>query len=346
MKYLVTGGTGLLGNNVVRLLLQQGEQVRVLARARNDSRPLAGLDVDFAHGDVRDAAAVARAIEGMDAVVHCAGYVHIGWTHEADHREVNVGGTENVATAAREQRVRMVHVSSVNALGLGSLQNPADEESALPGIIPCPYVTTKREAEQRVQAEVERGLSAVIVHPSYMLGPWDWKPTSGQMLLECAKMAPFPPIGACSLADARDVAAGILAAARSSYVARKFILGGHNLTYRELFQRFADLGGAIGPIFPAGPVVRAIGSFGGDLRGRITGHEPGVNSASIELSKQEHCFSSLRAETELGYKIRPLDEIIQSAWEWFVENGYVSRSRVQRSRRRRPTTRTTWPSGE
>lgn len=341
MKYLVTGGTGLLGNNVVRRLLEQGQAVRVLARARNDSRPLAGLDVDFVTGDVRDAAAVARALDGVDRVVHCAGYVHIGWSHAADHRAVNVGGTENVASTARERGVRMVHVSSVNALGLGSLVHPADEESALPGIVPCPYVTTKREAEERVLAEVERGLSAVMVHPSYMLGPWDWKPTSGQMLLECAKMAPFPPIGACSLADARDVAAGILAAGDSSAVGRRFILAGHNLTYRELFERFARLGGAIGPIIPAGPVVRAIGSFGGDLRGRLTGTEPGVNSASIALSKQEHCFSSLRAETELGYKIRPMEEIIQSAWEWFIENGYVPQSRASRSRAKRLPTRTT-----
>src|SRR6187551_3820447 len=148
MKYLVTGVTGLLGNNIVRTLVAAGEQVRVLVRGTSDPRPLEGLKVQRATGDVRDAAAVAAACQGMDVVIHSAGHVHIGWTQLREHLDINVEGARNVAQAARAAGAKLVHVSSVNALGLGPLMRPADEISAQPGIVECPYVVTKREGER------------------------------------------------------------------------------------------------------------------------------------------------------------------------------------------------------
>src|SRR4029453_13151318 len=133
MQFLVTGATGLLGNNIVRQLLAEGYSVRVLARPTADPRPLAGLNVEMVAGDVRDPLAAKRACQGIDAVIHAAGHVHIGWRQADVHRAINVEGTRNVAVAAREAGARLVHISPVNALGLGRLENPADEESALPG---------------------------------------------------------------------------------------------------------------------------------------------------------------------------------------------------------------------
>ena len=323
MKYLVTGSTGLLGNNIVRQLLAEGESVRVLARKGSDERPLKDLDVEVAPGDVRDEAAVREACQGVDVVVHSAGLVHIGWSQEAEQRQINVEGTRHVAAKARELGARLVHVSSVNALGLGRRDAPADEEIYLPGIVDCPYVVTKREAEKVVQEEVSRGLQATIVNPGFMLGPWDWKPSSGRMLLEVAKFAPLAPIGACSLCDVRDVTAGVVAAARSTASGRRFILAGHNLSYFEMWRHFARLAGSRGPRFRAGPLMRWIGAGWGDMQTRVTGREPNVNSAGVRMSSQDHCFSSARAQSELGYEIRPLDETVSAAWQWFRENGYV-----------------------
>src|SRR5688572_10243824 len=133
MQYLVTGATGLVGNNVVRELLARGQSVRVLARGGGDPRPLAGLDVETIQGDVRDPAAVAAAVIGMDVVIHSAGFVQIGWTQLDAHQAINVEGTRNVAAAAREAGTKLIHVSSINALGLGRLDAPADEDTALPG---------------------------------------------------------------------------------------------------------------------------------------------------------------------------------------------------------------------
>jgi dihydroflavonol-4-reductase len=323
MKYLVTGASGLLGNNVVRRLLEIGEEVRVLHRADTDQRPFSGLDVDLRTGNVRDAASVQSAVEGVDVIIHSAGHVHIGWSQLSEHQAVNVDGARNVAAVARAVGARLVHVSSVNALGLGRLDNPATEETALPGAIPCPYVVTKRAGEAAVEQEIEKGLSAVIVNPSFMLGPWDWKPSSGKMLLAVAHFAPLAPTGAFSVADARDVAAAVVEAARTRSAKGKYILAGHNLTYFDGWKMFAAVAGKRGPRFRAGPFNRWVGALAGDLWGRVTGREPNLNTAGMRMSCQQHCFSSAKAEQELMYGNRPLQTTILDAWNWFVENGYV-----------------------
>jgi dihydroflavonol-4-reductase len=325
MRFLVTGATGLLGNNVVRQLLAAGHAVRVLARGSSDPRPLAGLEIERVAGDVRDSAAAHQACAGVQVVIHAAGHVHIGWAELDVHRAINVEGTRNVASAARQAGARLVHVSSVNALGLGRLEAPADEETALPGIVPAPYVATKQAAERVVLDEVERGLWATIVNPATMFGPWDWKPSSGQMLLEVSRNPLFAPVGAGSFCDVRDVAAGVLAAAERGQPGRRYILAGHNLTFRDAWGKIAGLAGKRGPRLPMGPIFRAIAMPICDVRTRLSGRETAANSAAIALSRQSHCFTSARSQHELAYRIRPLDETLTDAWQWLSEHGYVRR---------------------
>jgi dihydroflavonol-4-reductase len=323
MTYLVTGATGLLGNNLVRLLLAQGQTVRVLVRPQSDPRALAGLPVERFTGDVTDPAAVRQAVRGAKRVIHCAAHVHLGWQQWAEHRAINVEGTRHVAEAARDEGVRLVHVSAINALGLGRLDQPADEESALEGIVPVPYVVTKRQAEQVVLGLVSQGLDAVIVNPGCMFGPWDWKPSSGKMLLAVARFAPVAPLGAVSFCDARDVAEGTLAAAERGRCGQRYILAGHNLSYWEAWRQMARLAGKRGPWLPMGPVFRAISGPILDFRTWWTGREGDANSAVLRLGRQQHCFSSRRAQEELGYRIRPFHETLQDTWDWFRAHGYI-----------------------
>lgn len=323
MRYLVTGATGLVGNNIVRQLLDNGDDVRVLTRASSDPRGLDGLAVERATGDVRDSASLAAAMQGVDRVIHAAGYVHLGWSQLDLHRQINVEGTRNVAVAARESGIRMVHVSGINALGLGRLEHPADEETGLPGIIEIPYVITKRESEDVVRSEVRRGLDAVIVNPGCMFGPWDWKPSSGRMLLSVAKFAPAYPMGAVTFCDVRDVAAGTLAAANQGKAGRQYILGGHNLSYRDAWRQMAHLAGKRSPLVPMGPLVQTVATPILNLHSWLTGYEGEINSAVLKLGKQQHCFSSRRAQAELGYKIRPFSETLADTWDWFRQRGYV-----------------------
>lgn len=326
MPTLVTGATGLVGNNLVRLLLQRGEAVRALVRAGCDPRPLKGLDVETIEGDVCDLESMRRACKGASAVIHSAGVVRIGWAGKQQYRDVNVMGTDHVVTAAHEAGVRLIHVSTVNALGVLRSGEPADEETPLMNNVPCPYVVTKQAAELIVLDEVSRGLDGLIVNLGFMLGPWDWKPSSGRMLLEvAARYTPFAPRGGCAVCDVRDVAAAILTAVKCGRAGERYILGGHNISYLDLWQMMADVTHTSRPFFRMNKLMGFAGCCWGDLMTRITGREGRVNSALIRMSAQLHYYSSAKAEAELGFHSRCFEESVRDAWEWFKEYGYVCR---------------------
>jgi len=327
MITLVTGATGLLGNNVVRLLLDRGEAVRVLVREGGDPRPLEGLDVEVCHGDVRDPHAMRWAADGAETVIHSAARVHIGRSGMSEQQATNIEGTRNAAQAALQAGARFIYVSTVDTLGSGSAEQPADETTVPYELrISCPYVQTKREAEQLVLQMAERGLDAVVVNPAYMLGPWDWKPSSGRMLLSVSKgWALAAPRGGNNFCDARDVAAGILAAAERGRTGRRYILGGTSLTYREAWSIFAEVTGVRPPLFTArgGFALRLAGKVG-DLSWRLSGHEPDINSAAVELAEMPRFFSSERAASELGYHSRDIRQSAQDTWSWFRAHGYAA----------------------
>ncbi|HEX3724850.1 MAG TPA: NAD-dependent epimerase/dehydratase family protein [Pirellulales bacterium] len=323
MVTLVTGATGLVGNNVARRLLEKGTAVRVLVRANADPRPLAGLDIEVFEGDVRDSAAVDRAMRGTQAAVHAAAHVHIGWKGMSAARAINVEGSRNVALAALREQARLVHVSSIDALATSSGLLPVDEDMPAVGGILCPYVVTKREAEQAVLQLVASGLQASIVNPGFMIGPFDWKPSSGRMLLQVARgWGLFAPIGANSYCDVRDVAEAIATALVHGKPGRRYILGGQTLSYFQAWRVFAQVTGGTPPMFPAGPLVRIGAGRFGDLVGALTGCEPDVNSAATAISAQKRNYTSARAMAELGYRPRPLSEAAEAAWNWFRANGY------------------------
>lgn len=324
MNILVTGATGLLGNNIVRTLLDQGQHaVRVLVRKRDD-KSLTGLNVEVASGDVRDAEAVLQAAAGCQAIIHSAAAVQLGWTKLDEHRQINVAGTRNVLAAAKQNNARLVHISTVDTLGLGAPDAPACEDSPKDGKILCTYVRTKREAEAVVEEAIRDGVDAVIVHPGFMLGPWDWKPSSGRMLLEVAqRFTPLAPTGGCSACDVRDVAAGVVAALERGERGGHYILAGHNVSYFDLWKQMAATSGGKGPVMRAGPLMRVIGGRFGDLMTRLTGREGDINTAGVAMSSQWHYYSSARAEQQLGYRVRPLEDSLRDAWSWFREYGYA-----------------------
>lgn len=325
MLTLVTGATGLVGNNLVRQLAEREERVRVLVRDPED-KSLAGLSLEVVQGDVCDPASVRRAAQGVDRIIHSAGRVHLGWTGLALHQSVNIEGTRNVAQAAKEAGVRMVHVSSVDALGLGSRQQPADEDCTAEGSVLCPYVVTKRQAESVVTELVAEGLDAVIVNPVYMFGPWDWKPSSGRMILEVSRgMALLAPPGGNDFADVRDVAAGILVAADRGQRGRRYILGGEPLSYLDAWRLIAEVAGVRGPWRKMLRPGLFVASRVGDLLTRIRGVESDVNSAAIAMARLEHHYSYARATAELDYRPRPAREAVEAAWRWFIDYGYATR---------------------
>ncbi len=321
---LITGATGLVGNNVARLLCRRRQKVRLLVRKGFAPRVFQDLDVTIVTGDICDGDSVAAACEGVDCVVHCAGYVQIGRSRLDQHRRVNVEGTRNVARAARRQRARLVHVSSSDTLGACTAEAPADEHSPWADSVAVSYVTSKREAEKAVLEEGERGLDAVVVIPAFMLGPWDWKPSSGRMLLEVARGRGFlAPRGNFSLCDVRDVAEAMLSAMDRGRPGRRYLLAGETITYLDAWRLFAQVTGTRRPwgVAPRG-VLRVVG-WSGDLWGALTGREPDVNSGAIALAALPKDYSSARAEAELGYRRRPISQTAEDAWRWFQEYGFA-----------------------
>jgi len=325
---LVTGATGLVGNNIVRQLLDAGYRVRTLVRKGSSRRPLEGLNVDTSTGDLHDIESLERAMDGTAGVIHAAGCTLLGWKNARLHDRVNHLGTQHVANVALRFGCRMIYVSTVNSLGVGTRDRPADEQWVAGPNVPCPYVLSKQAGNQAVQRAIEQGLNASIVYPGYMIGPWDWKPSSAEMLLEVVtRSTPLAPSGGFSVGDVRDAALGIVTAFQRAPIGRDYVLAGHNMTYLETWRAFTRIAGGSPPRMRSGPLIRIGAGWVGDLVGLVTGREPNVNSASVKMSGLHHYFSSRRAEQELDYQVRPVDESIAEAWQWLQKHGYTDRRR-------------------
>ena len=198
---LVTGATGLLGNNVARCLVQNDERVAVYIRRAPHEAVFDGVRARRFTGDITSIAALEKALSTCAGVIHCAGNVHIGWQAAQEQQKVNVVGTRNVCSLAHKHNLRMVHVSTVNALGVGKPGKVATEDTNYGQAHPAPYVKTKIQADLEVKQWVEKGLNAPLVHPGFMLGPYDWNLSSGRMLKTVVDgFVPFAPSGAMSVA--------------------------------------------------------------------------------------------------------------------------------------------------
>jgi dihydroflavonol-4-reductase len=269
-----------------------------------------------------------RAIEQLfripfDAVVHCAANIHIGWKNLDACMRINRDGTRLLLEQCARRGLRFIHVSTVNTLCIGSRNQVVDEETVGDGQVPCNYVVTKRAAEHEVVEAGRRGQDVVIVHPGFMLGPWDWKPSSGRMVLGLNGFAPLAPSGGCSVCDPRDVAAATLTALTRAPSGRHYILAGENLTYLDLWRRIAKALGKSGPITFMRLPAKFVASVAGDAFTWIRGHETDINSAAVRMSSQFHWYSSQRARDELDYQPRSADLSIGDAVSWLRSHGYL-----------------------
>jgi dihydroflavonol-4-reductase len=316
----ITGASGLLGGNLAAELIAAGHHVIATRRAGTKVGHLADLAIEWREADLGSAAALARAFEGAEVVFHCAAAVSVvrEVTHEL--RESNVGGTQRVVEACMKAGVqRLVHTSSVVAIGASVDGTPCDEtatwnlerEGLLDG-----YSVTKREAEIVVQ-DAAGALDAVIVNPAYMFGPRDARPSSGKLLLKVAQQRlPGWTSGYNNFVDVRDVARGMIAAWQRGTRGERYILGGHNLSYREVFELTAKVAGVRAPMLRLPRVAaNVVGAWGDFVAKR--GKEALVNSTQIRYAYTDKMkFSSAKAQRELGYTISPIEPAIRDALAW------------------------------
>jgi len=331
MKIFVTGATGLLGGNLVRHLWSQGERdLRVLARKDSKTMALDDLQVERVTGDIREPDSLGRALAGVDQVYHCAASVSQWGPNRELNRQVNVGGTINVLNAALTQKVkRVVYVSTVDTLGLSSKENPADEnwpEHDSMAKFKNPYADTKFEAEQEAKKFVQKGLDIVIVKPTYMIGEWDTKPTSGQMVVQVAKgRAPAYPGGGNNFVDVLDVCEGMALAMDKGKTGEAYILANDqgNLTYGEFFKIVAQVVGVSPPQFQIPYPAALLGGYVFDLLGRLLKFEPDVNSITAAMGYAPHYFTCKKAIRELGIPQSPIEGAVKRAVAWFTKYGYL-----------------------
>lgn len=327
MTTLVTGASGFLGSAVVRQLLAAGQQVRVMLRASSDRRNIEGLPVEIVTGDLTDTASLQQAVAGCNALFHVAADYRLWSPDPQELYKANVDGTVNIMRSALHAGVeRVVYTSSVATLGQTVNGMPADEDtpSSLDDMIGH-YKRSKFMAEAAVKRMItEEGLAAVIVNPSTPVGPRDIKPTpTGRLVLDaaCGRTPAYVDTG-LNLVHVDDAAAGHLLAFERGTVGERYILGGYNMSLRDILTEIAVISGRPAPwirlphnlVLPIAYVSEAIA--------RLThGAEPRVTVEGVKLSKKYMFFSSDKARRELGFETRPAVESLADAINWFRQNG-------------------------
>lgn len=327
MPILVTGTTGFIGANLVRELLKDGREVRVLIRKTSDTRAIDGLPVVRVYGDLRDAESLKKAIAGCHRLFHVAASYHL-WMR--DYNEMfasNVEGTRNILEAALAAGVeRAVYTSTIGVLGHTSDGSPANENTqASEADMQNPYKLSKFRAEQEAKKFVARGLPLVIVNPSAPIGPWDVKPTpTGKMVVDFlnGKMPGYIDTG-LNIVHVRDVARGHILAMEKGRIGERYILGGENLTLKQIGDLLADISGLPCPKHKVPYFVALVAAHCSELSARLFGGEPTIPLAGVRLAKHKMFFDSSKAVRELGLPQTPAREALRDAVLWFREHGYA-----------------------
>jgi dihydroflavonol-4-reductase len=321
VRALVTGATGFVGSAVARRLLRDGHSVRVLARPNSDRRNLQGLDVEVVEGDLTRAASLLPACDGCDALFHVAADYRLWAPDPGDLYRANVDGTRSILEAARKAGVpRIVYTSSVATLGIPKDGTPGSETTPVTvDDMIGHYKRSKFLAEEVARQFAAEGTPVVIVNPSTPIGPNDIKPTPTGRIVRDAMLGRLPAYvdTGLNIVHVEDVAEGHWLAYERGVVGERYILGGYNMSLREVLTDIADIAGRKPPKvrLPHG-VVMPIAHIS-EAWARLTGMTPIATVEEVRMSKKRMFFTSAKAERELGYSARPARLALEDAVQWF-----------------------------
>jgi nucleoside-diphosphate-sugar epimerase len=325
-KIFVTGANGLIGSNLCHRLAESGYDVVGLVREGSNLTGLKGFQGKIVRGDFLEENSLAGYLEGIDFVFHTAGLVSFDNRKRDALLRVNVEGVRSVVSAALKAGVRrLVHTSSVAAIGIPAVGDTADESVGYNRFTyDVAYGDSKHFGEIEIKNGIERGLDAVIVNPGSVIGQRDVYFHSGILLkvLKGMKIVPYVSGGMC-VVGVDDVVDGEIAALKTGKKGERYILGSENVTFKELFGRICEVVGAPSPGFrvPAWG-ARLAASFMEVLSG-VTGKPPLLTKAHVVSATLPHYFSSGKAVRELGYRPRPIIDAIRKSYQWYIENGLM-----------------------
>jgi len=328
MLAFVTGATGFVGSHVARALAAQGADLRLLVRSGSDLRNIQELQAERVMGDLRDAVSLKKAVAGCDVVFHVAADYRL-WVRDPDEMyRSNVEGTKAILEASRKSKVRrVVYTSSVATMGFQSNGHLANEESpvSLANMI-GPYKRSKYMAEELAIEAGKSGMDVVVVNPTTPVGERDIKPTpTGRIVVDFLKKK-FPAYvdTGLNLVDVAECAQGHIAALEKGRSGERYILGGENLTLKQILDRLADITGLPSPKIKVPYVVAlATGVVDQVVTGYIRNREPRATIDAVRMGRKKMFVSSGKAEQDLGWKTVPVDAALRRAVEWFQANGYA-----------------------
>jgi len=333
MTTLVTGAAGFLGSHVTRQLVARGETVRVLMRASSTNRAIADLPLEYVTGDLRDAASLDRAMDGVKRVFHVAADYRLWAKRSQDIYDSNVGGTKNVLDAAKRAGVeQLIYTSTVATLAVDRPELPNERADARLEEMVGHYKRSKWLAEKEALSAAKAGLPVIVAMPTTPVGPWDWKPTpTGKIILDFlnGKMPGYVETG-LNFVGVEECAAGHLLVAEKGRVGERYLLGGENLTLKGMLDILAKLTGLPAPSLKI-PHGLALGvAYFESGFSRLLGREPQIPVEGVRIAQHMMFVDTSRAQRELGFQPGPVAAALDRAVRWYEANGYVSKRRAKR----------------
>jgi dihydroflavonol-4-reductase len=328
-KVLITGADGVLGSNLVREFLSRDYEVSVLLLPESEEPlTLKGLALNYFYGNILEPADVSAAVEGHDFVVHGAASTIVYPARWELINKVNIDGTQNMIDAVLKHKVtKLIHVGTANSFGYGCKENPGDETNSYKAhIYGLDYMDSKKKAQDLVlDAVATDGLNAVIVNPTFMIGPYDSKPSSGSMIiaLKNGKIPGYTP-GAKNYIAVKDAAVAIANAIELGRQGECYILGNYNMSYKTAFRIFANVIGAKPPKRKfSSTAVTLYGAFNSFFAKKFN-YTPSVTKELAKISCEHHYYSSEKAKNELKLPATPIEVAVKECYDWFIQNNYIN----------------------
>jgi len=328
MRAFVTGATGFVGSHVARALAVQGADLRLLVRSTSRTDNIADLPAEVTVGDLRQPASLKAAMSGCEFVFHVAADYRLWVRNPEEMYQANVEGTRAIIQAAQESGVRrVIYCSSVATMGFKQTGEIVNEETPVTlADMVGHYKRSKFMAEQIALEAGRKGANVVVVNPTTPIGEFDIKPTpTGRIVVDFLKKN-FPAYvdTGLNLADVREVARGHVLAMEKARAGERYILGGENLTLKQILDKLAEITGLPSPTMkvPHG-VAMGFAAFDQFFTGIVLGKEPRATLEAVKMGRKKMFASSAKAERELGYRVLPVEEALRRAVAWFQTHGYV-----------------------
>ncbi|GGH02596.1 NAD-dependent dehydratase [Parapedobacter pyrenivorans] len=318
MKVLVTGANGLLATNTIVALLSRGYQVKGLIRDTKKFLLPQQNSLELVVGDITDAKSLDRALADCDYIIHCAATTDQNLLHYDDYHRINVTGTENIIQAALKHQVKkIVYVGTANTFGYGTLPAPGNESlPAKPPFTKAWYAKSKLEGQYRALAMADK-IAVTIVSPTFMIGPYDGKPSSGTIIrMGYAKKLVFYPPGGKNFVNVEDAANGVTNALEKGKNGEAYLLAGDNLTYRQFFEKLNEQTSQRTILIPIPALVLLAAGYIGDFF-RALGLKTPLSSTNMKILCVKNFYSNQKAQQELDITFQPIENGICKAITWF-----------------------------